>query len=284
MFLEYDINDAPASRLSRFRAGFDGVYATFPMVMVDSGHSTKDGPVAYISAYSAMVDASLPRVAKGQVQAFWARQGNKVNFSVQVKNLDSQTLSTSNGATVHVIVYQQQHLVLTDRFVVDTVNTPISSLASGATGVYQLQTGDLVGVDWSKLHYIALVDYRPSALSAAYDTLQAAVAVPLAQVKPDQLVFLVDNSVSTVPSQFAQVEGQSSLIWSASESAPWLTVTASGSPATPAQFSVNRGALVSGWQEAVVSFSSTDGGLSDQVTVKAYLGDLIPVFLPIARK
>ena len=122
-----------------------------------------------------MVDAALARAAQGEVQAYWFRQGNKVNFSVQVKNLSGMTLSTSNGATVHVLVYLQQHLVLTDRFVVNTVNTPISSLANGATGVYELQTIDLVGVDWSKLHFIALVDYRPSASSTKYDMLQAAV-------------------------------------------------------------------------------------------------------------
>ncbi len=231
-----------------------------------------------------MVDASLARAAKGEVHAYWSRQGNQVNFTVQVKNVSGPTLSTSNGATVHVLIYQQQHLILTDRLVVDTVNTPITNLAVGATGVYQLHTADLVGVDWSKLHYIALVDYRPSGSSTAYDMLQAAVAVPLAQVTPDQLVFLVDNSDPSVPDQFAQVTGASSLTWNSSESASWLAVTASGAPSTPVQFSVNKAALVSGWQQAVVSFSSTDGALSDQVTVKAYLGDLLSVFLPIARK
>jgi hypothetical protein len=252
--------------------------------MVDSGHGAKAGPAPYISAYSAMVDASLTRAAKGEVQAFWVRQGNKVNFTVQVKNLSNQTLSTSNNATVHVLIYQQQHLVLTDRFVVNTVNTPISNLANGATGVYQLQTIDLLGVDWTRLHFIALVDYRPGGASGPYDTLQAAVATPLAQMKPDQLVFLVDNSAITVPTQFAHVEGATSLTWNASESASWLTVTSTGNQSTPAQFLVNKASLVSGWQQAVVTFSSTDGALSDQVTVKAYLGDLNMVFLPIARK
>jgi hypothetical protein len=218
------------------------------------------------------------------VQATWVRQGNKVNFSVRVKNLSTKILSTSNDATVHVITYQQQHLALTNRFVVDAAHTSISSLAVGATGVYQLQTADLVGVDWSKLHFIALVDYRPSASSSAHDTLQAAVAVPLPQVKPDQLIFLVDNSDPTIPNQFAQVEGASNLNWNASESASWLAVTASGTPSTPVQFSVNKASLGSGWQQAVVTFSSTDGALSDQVTVKAYLGELSTVFLPLTRK
>jgi hypothetical protein len=252
--------------------------------MVDSGYNAKAGPATYVAAYSTMVDNSLVRAPQAELQAYYNRQGDKVHFSVHVKNLSGKTLSTSNGATVHVLVYEQAHLLLTGRFVVSTVNTPISSLANNATGVYELQTVDLVGVDWSKLHYIALVDYRPSVSSTKYDMLQAAEAVPLAQVSPDQLVFLVDNSDTSVPNQTAQVHGASGLTWNASESASWLTVTTTGNLSTPAVFSVSKPALSGGWQQAVVTFSSTDGALSDQVTVKAYLGDLISIFLPMTAK
>jgi hypothetical protein len=283
VFLEYNVNDAPASRESRFWAGIDGNSATFPMVMVDSGHVAKSGPAPYISAYADMVDASLARPAQGEVQAYWFRQGNKVNFSVHVKNLSGKTLSTGNGATVHVLIYQQQHFILTDRYVVNTVNTPISSLANGASGVYELQSVDLVGVDWTKLHFIALVDYRPSSSSTAYDMLQAAVATP-ALVQPDQLIFIVDKDDATVPNKTVQVIGPSSLTWIASESASWLTVTSTGTPSTPAQFSVNKASLANGWQQAVVTFSTADGYFSDQVTVKAFLGDLISLFLPMMAK
>ncbi len=253
--------------------------------MVDSGHNARAGPAAYIAAYSTMVDASLARAPQAELQATWVRQGNKVNFSVQVKNLSGKTLSSSNDASVHAIVYQQQHLQLTNRFVVSAVETSISSLANGATGTYTLQTGDLIGVDWSKLHYIALVDYIPNSSSENYDMLQAAVAQPAAFVQPDQLVFLVDNGAIGVPSQTAQVQGPSSLTWNASESAAWLSVSpGSGTPATLPQFTVSKAALAGGWQQAVVSFSSPDGALSDQVTVKAYLGELIYLFLPMMAK
>jgi len=254
--------------------------------MVDSGHNAKAGPAAYFAAYSTMVDASLARSPQAELQATWVRQGNKVNFSVQVKNLSGKTLSSSNDATVHAIVYQQQHLQLTNRYVVSAVETPINNnLANGATGTYTLQTGDLIDVDWSKLHYLALVDYIPSSSSEKYDMLQAAVAQPAAYVQPDQLVFLVDNGATGVPSQTAQVQGPSSLTWNASESTAWLSVSpGSGTPATLPQFSVSKAALASGWQQAVVSFSSPDGALSDQVTVKAYLGELIYLFLPMMAK
>jgi hypothetical protein len=253
--------------------------------MVDSGNNARAGPAAYIAAYSTMVDASMARQPQAEVQAFWVRQGNKVNFSVQVKNLSGKTLSSSNDATVHAIVYQQQHLQLTGRYVVSAVKTSISSLANGATGTYTLQTGDLIGVDWSKLHYIALVDYIPNSTLGKYDMLQAAEATLLPEVQPEQLVFLVDNDDTSVPSQSAQVQGPSSLTWNASESAAWLSVSpGNGTPATLPQFSVSKAALAGGWQQAIVSFSSPDGALSDQVTVKAYLGELVYLFLPMTAK
>ena len=92
-----------------------------PLVMVDSGNNAKAGPAVYLAAYSTMVDASLARAPQAELQAYWSRQGDKVNFSVQVKNLSGRTLSSGNGATVHAIVYQQEHLQLTDRFVVSAV-------------------------------------------------------------------------------------------------------------------------------------------------------------------
>jgi hypothetical protein len=285
VFLEYNVNNPPASRyFARFWAGFNGTEASYPLVMVDSGHNAKAGPTTYIAAYSTMVDASMARPPQANVNAFWLRQGNKVNFSVQVKNLSGKTLNASNDATVTVLVYQESHLQLTGRFVVNVVTTGISNLANGATGTYTLQTGDLVGIDWTRLHYIALVDYKPSNSAENYDMLQAAVALPQALVQPDQLVFLIDHSAVSVPSQNAQVVGPSSLTWNASESASWLTVTSTGTPTIPVQFTVNKAALANGLQQAIVTFNSTDGSLSDQVTVKAYLGDLISVFLPMVSR
>ena len=38
-------------------------------------------------------------------------------------------------------------------------------------------------MDWNKLHYVALVDYRPVS-GSAYDMLQAAVALPTVSDNP----------------------------------------------------------------------------------------------------
>ena len=235
-----------------------------------------------------MVDNSLDRPPQAEVYPYWVRQGNQVNFSVHVKNLSGTTLSSSNSATVHVIVYEDKRYQLTNRFVITALQTPISNLGIGAWGSYSLQTGTLSGVDWSKLHYIALVDYIPNSSSGIYDMLQAAIAVPPPTVQPDLINFLVDNDDTTVPTLLAHVQGPANLTWNVTKQPDvnWLQVTLTGDPSTPVQFTVNKANLINGWQAdtVVVSFSSLDGGLSDQVTVKAYLGELFRVFLPVTAK
>ena len=58
----------------------------------------------------------------------------------------------------------------------------VPALATGASATFILEKGDLTGVDWSKLHYLALVDYQAGgvALLEPYDVLQAAFALPAA--------------------------------------------------------------------------------------------------------
>lgn len=281
-------NPAFASRKNRwFTAYVDegGGPVYLPMAMVDSGNKISNGVVVYQDKFWSMVNLSLARPPQAEVQASWMRQGNQVKFSVQVKNLSGKTLSSANSAAVNAIIYEEGvGGALTNRYVRAAVETAITGLANNATATYQLQTPDLTGVNWSKLHYIALVDYQPSSSSGKYDMLQAAVATPLAQVEPDQLVFLVDHNATSVPNQTAQVQGPSSLTWNATESAFWLTVTATGNPSTPVQFTVSKADLIGGWQQTVVSFSSIDGALSDQVIVKAYFGDLNILFLPMMAK
>ena len=50
--------------------------------------------------------------------------------------------------------------------------------------------------------------------------------------------------------------------------------------------SVKAGMLAAGWQEGHVNFTTTGGGpvLSDQILVRAYLGPLARVYLPLIRR
>jgi hypothetical protein len=181
VFLEYYVFGDFPFREDRFWAAHGSGSASFPLVIVDSGNQVVDGPVDYHTVYSQMVDAAMARPAKATIQATQQRIGNRVQFTVQVQNQSGVILSSdSNSATVHAIVYEDAHVGVTNRYVRAAVASTITSpLASGATASFTLETADLTVIDWNKLHYIALADYRPAGLSGPYDMLQAAWALPL---------------------------------------------------------------------------------------------------------
>ena len=145
--------------------------------MTDSGYNTADGPVSFPTG-QIMIDDSLARAPKADIFAQVQRVGDSYHFDVQVTNLSGVGLSSSNEATVYAIVYEDvtpnaSTTPLTSRYVRAVASTGISSLANGATGSYSLDTSDLTGVDWGRLHPVVLVDYRPGG-SGYYDMLQAA--------------------------------------------------------------------------------------------------------------
>jgi len=130
--------------------------------MVDSGNQITHGYEDFYNVYKAMVDTALARPAQADITATWQRVGDKVRFDVRLTNLSLVTLSSSNSATVHAIVYEDVHVADTDRFVRAAVFSDItSSLAPGATASFVLETADLSEVNWDKLHFIVLADYYP---------------------------------------------------------------------------------------------------------------------------
>jgi len=153
--------------------------AMLPWVMTDSGSQVifgETGPTFY-NYSTAMIDASLARPPQAGITAQVQRVGNSFHFDVQVTNLSGVTLSPSNEATVYGIVYEEGATDgLTSRYVRAAASTGISSLASGATASFALDTSalSLSGVQWSHLHPVVLVDYRPGGSSGQYDMLQAA--------------------------------------------------------------------------------------------------------------
>jgi hypothetical protein len=74
--------------------------------MADSGHQFGSGPVSYYSVYKGYLDAELARPAGAELSARASRIGNRFSVSVTLVNRSGTTLSVSNGATVHVIVYE----------------------------------------------------------------------------------------------------------------------------------------------------------------------------------
>jgi hypothetical protein len=179
VFIEYDVDNPPSRRYDRWWAAFGGGSATLPLVMVDSGNQTSNGYVDFYDVYQAMVDSALARPAQAEIQAYWSRTGDRVGFDVEVKNLSSATLSSAtNSATVHGIVYEDARVGITNRFARAAVETGIPDLAPNATATFKLETSDLSGVDWDNLHFVVLVDYRPSGSVGAFDMLQATIAIP----------------------------------------------------------------------------------------------------------
>jgi len=153
--------------------------AALPWTMTDSGYNTHEGYGASFTTNSKlMIEDSLARVPQASISAQVQRVGNRYHFDVDVTNLSGVTLSPSNEATVYTIVYEtgdpDYSTRLTSRYVRAVASTGIPSLANGATTSFSLDTSELSGVDWGRLHPVVLVDYRPGGSSGYYDMLQAA--------------------------------------------------------------------------------------------------------------
>jgi hypothetical protein len=287
VFIEYDVDSQDAQVMARGQRWWDAYQAGgsvyLPLVMVDSGNQFSNG-VVNSDVYRNMIDTSLARPPQVEISAYWERTGDAAGFTIQVTNLSDVTLSSANKATVWGIVYEDTHVANTDHYVRAVASTAISSLAPAATATYDLQTADLTGVDWSKLHYVALVDYRPDPSARPYDTLQAVVAQPQQRftVQPDTLTLMVDPADTTLPERAVTIQDPETLDWAAETSAAWLTVTPTvGSTAIQPVISVVTDTLSAGWQQGVVTFTTTPGAIySDTVTVRAYYGTLRRIYLP----
>jgi hypothetical protein len=289
VFIEYPVDSAPWSRNSRFWAAYGGSSVTLPEIIVDSGHQYTNGYEDFYNVYKGMVDAELTRPPQATVDALWWRDGDRVQFYARLTNLTGAILSWRNDATVHAVVYEDAHVADTDRFARAAVYAGVDNdLAPGAIADFALVTPDLTGVNWDKLHFLVLADYQPAGGTGTYDMLQAAVAVPATfSVTPDTYSFLVDAAAPADPSFPVHFGGPDWLTWSATTDVSWLAVTpGSGSVGTPPIVSLQADKIAAGWQEGHVSFTTTGGGpvLSDQILVRAYLGPLAHVYLPLIRR
>lgn len=169
------MDTAPQSRKSRYYSNPDAG-SILPLAMVDSGDQVDNGNTYFYDVYKGMVDQALDRPAQAEITASYNRGGDKVGFAIQVTNHSGVSLSTSNGAQVHAIVYEDADVLETDRIVRSVVSADITNLENGQTETYVLQTPNLIVNDWNELHYVALVDYRPAGATGPYDMLQAAFA------------------------------------------------------------------------------------------------------------
>ena len=285
VFLEQDANNPLGNRIGRWWAAYGGGGVVgVPLVMVDSGHQFSNGYVDFYATYQAMVDAELARPALAEITAYSERVGDTLHFEVELTNLSGVSLSSSNGATVHAIVYEDAHEGVTDRIVRAAVSTAINpALAHGDSMTFTLETA-LSGVDWDKIHPLVLADYRPGG-TGAYDMLQAALAITQTfSVQPDSLTFLVDPTDSLPPTASVYIDGPGDLSWTAVADTAWLMVSPSGgSIAVQPAVVVITSALSSGWQQGLVTFTASGGSEPqpvESVSVRAYYGSVVRIYLP----
>ncbi len=253
--------------------------------MVDSGNQINSGYVNFGSIYGAMVDAALARPPKADIQAGWWRNENKVGLYIQVTNLSGENLSVSNAAALHVLIYEEAHVKTTGRFVRSAIIQAIT-LANNATSTYLVESTELTGVDWSKIHAVVLVDYRPGEMNGAYDMLQAVEAEQCAVafgVLPETPVFLIDSSNLIDQRLTMTMLGPGFVNWTASENTGWFTLSPmSGSSSTKPVLTALRGSLSPGWQQGSLTFLTADGLMAKQLTVRAYVGEVSRIYLPVS--
>ncbi len=173
VFLEYDVDNPPGDRISRWWTAWGtGGSVILPLIMVDSGQSITSGSENFYQKYRSMVEAALLRPPRARLEVSRERIGSTFRFDIELTNLSGVTLDSSNAAKLHVIVYEEKHVVDTDRWVRAAEGHAISNLAAGQTGNFTIEV-TLQGVDWDKIHTVVLADYRPDGASGSFDTLQA---------------------------------------------------------------------------------------------------------------
>jgi len=179
VFLEYAFYDPPLDRQSRMYAAHGGGAIYFPPIIVDAGDQFTMGyHLNFAQVYGDMVDAALERPALGSLRVTRQRVNDTFDFAVEVVNHSGVTLSTSNFAAVHVLVFEDDPdnvSRVTSRYIRGDDSVSIASLADGDTHTFSLAV-DLTGVavDWNSLHSVVLVDYRPGGSSGPWDMVQAA--------------------------------------------------------------------------------------------------------------
>lgn len=286
VFIEHSL-DSP--RLNRFWSAHGGGTAGYPLIIVDSGIRYTDRLLSgtdFYNIYKGMVDAELARGPKGDVYAQYTRVSNHFQVQVKVKNLSGVTLSSSNGATVVVIVYEDAPVTATYRYSRGVVQQTFSTaLANNAERTFTLDTPDLEPWDWDALHIIAMVEYRPSG-STAYDTLQAAVATPAGPltIVPNPIGFMIDGTAPADQTKALTITGGDlGLSWEVTSKPGWLTVTPSSAEVgTPASVTALVGGLSPGPNagDLIITFNGSGTPFTRTIPVTAYLGEIKMQYLP----
>ena len=292
VFLEYNGSSPNPLRINRFWAAT--AMATLPYAMADSGSrffSPSGGAGTaqlFYNEYKKMLDAELARPPQADVIATWKRVGDQVTLTVTLTNLSGVTLSSGNSATVQGLMYINKKISITNRYVLQVTQGNISSLAPGQTATYTLPFTTMNGTDWSKVEFLALVDYRPGGNTGPYDMLQAAKAQQestpqIITVSPGAMMVMTDPAGAGEPDLVVDLQGAGGTSWTASSGEAWLLTTPSaGTGPGQVHLTLDKAAMAPGWQQGTVTFTTSGG--SNQVTVQAYLGTITTLQIPLVSR
>ncbi len=180
LFLEQNDYEPVGARIDRFWNAYDQSWAAVPKVIIDSGFRVLSGSQRdYHAAYRKPIEEALQRPAQADILAQYRLDGQKALVEVWVRNLSTQVLGDANYATLTAVVYENAHIVHTNRFVWAAPELPVRPpLGLLETGTYRLQAEIPATVRWQNCRIVVLLDYQPNVGSARYDMLQAAFAVP----------------------------------------------------------------------------------------------------------
>lgn len=266
-FVEWG-NRTPANRYYQIAETGDGGYV--PTVYVDSARLYAVGSNDHYNEYLGFINNSQARPPQATLTASYAMDGDNVAFTVTVTNNSNVTLSTANKAAVHGIVYEDYRAVKSDRIGRGSAKADITNLPPGATETYSFTVPISGVVDVSKLHFIALVDYKTTAkTNGIYDQLQATVAVPTGfVVSPSQLNFTFGALDPETPSGTVHVMGDAGQTWTASKDKDWLSLSpTSGNINTGFTVTLHRDKLIVGTQTATITVVDGTGEITRTVDV-----------------
>lgn len=180
-----------------------------------------------------MVTRSLAREPKAAVTGVYERTGGIVKFNVTVTNNTGQALSIANKAAVHAIIYEDNNAHKTNRIGRASAKADISYLANGKTETFFIELTANEVVDWSKAHFLVLVDYKlpPTKDFGKYDQPQAAIASPgtvtqptLFKLDPKNFPFEIYDRATELPTGELTVTLPTDKTWTASTDVQWLSV------------------------------------------------------------
>jgi hypothetical protein len=180
-----------------------------------------------------MVTRSLARDPQATVTGVYERTGGIVKFNVTVTNNTGQALSIANKAAVHAIIYEDNNAHKTNRIGRASAKADISYLANGKTETFFIELTANGVVDWSKAHFLVLVDYKlPETKDfGKYDQPQAAIASPgtvtqptLFKLDPKNFPFEIYDRATELPTGELTVTLPTDKTWTASTDVQWLSV------------------------------------------------------------